>query len=135
MPNIQSRSCELCKAEVPASAIRLYPKSNEQTWMLCEPCCEKMKQRRVGGQQQQGKPEYQPQPVRNIVQRTLSKVKSASQSASSLDSSGEASSVPEYLQMHCRRCNYQYRVDEGKVGTRLNPACPYCGKGDQVERK
>ncbi|MEK6950333.1 MAG: hypothetical protein AABX13_01250 [Nanoarchaeota archaeon] len=129
MSNIQLRSCELCKAEVPASSVKLYPKSNEQTWMLCEPCCEKMKQRRAVGQP--ASKQEQQQPIRNIVQRTLAKVKSAAQSESGSDSSAAA----EYLQLHCRRCNYHYRVDEKKAGTRVNPACPYCGKGDQVERK
>ncbi len=130
MVNVKLRSCEQCQAEVPPSGIRMYPKSTNGTWLLCEPCCEKMKARAAMAQSGSRQPVREKQPVRNLVQKTLKKVK---QQESTRESAPEAAA--EFQLMHCYRCNYNFRVDQGKVGTRLNLNCPYCGKGDQLEKK
>lgn len=41
----RSRTCEKCKAAVPISEVRLFPRDGDRNWILCEACCDYLKNR------------------------------------------------------------------------------------------
>ncbi len=40
----------------------------------------------------------------------------------------------DYFKYDCRRCKYEFKVDENKANITYNLVCPYCGKSDKIAR-
>jgi len=41
----------------------------------------------------------------------------------------------DFIQYHCRRCNYSFRADKFKAGVMYRLHCPYCGRTDTLDKK
>lgn len=41
----------------------------------------------------------------------------------------------DFAKYYCTRCSYAFRVDESLVGLTVQLKCPYCGKGERLERR
>ena len=114
------RTCEICKADVPANEVKLFPKDRDRNWMLCEPCCYKMKNRAV--KVSNVPPASQKKAaVRNVYERQVNKQ--------------EKGSDDDYKVLFCTRCNYNFKVDQHRAGTYFNLNCPYCGRADQLGKR
>ena len=113
------RTCEVCKTDVPATQVKLFPKDRERNWMLCSPCCDKMKNR-ASAKAADTPRGVKKELIRNVYERTVTK-----------QEKGEAT---DYKVLFCTRCNYNFKVDKSRAGVFFNLNCPYCGKDDQIRK-
>ncbi len=60
----RTRTCERCKTQVPLQLVKLFPRNNDQSWIVCEPCCDELKHRSNPGPTLSI--ELPKQPMRNI---------------------------------------------------------------------
>lgn len=101
----QTRTCERCKASFPLDKIKLFPYTQEKNILVCEECCEFLKNR-----------------AKMIVAPPKTEAKTKI----------KAEPKPAYKTKYCSRCKYTFKVDMHKVEVLR---CPYCGKTDRIMRK
>lgn len=124
MDLLQTRTCERCKTPTPVGKVKLYPRTSESSWLVCETCCEALKNRlksSVTNTYQKGlsiQNTGSKEPIKNIL--PSKSVKAAAVSDSNLKS------------LFCTRCNYTFKIDQDRAGVSYNIACPYCGKSDRL---
>ena len=121
------RTCERCKVQVPLANVRLYARDAEHNMLLCEPCCDTFKKKKLefsfNSQKTVVRNVYQPkemirnQPAIKITEPKL-----------------EASKVINRPMMKCSRCDYTFTMAEQKSGSLPTLSCPYCSKADRLQR-
>ena len=131
----KTRTCEKCKTVVPLDKVRLYPKSQDKNILLCENCCQSMKE--VKSNLLEGKSKAvvntpRASPLTDLSQKSVPKMKFDPKKNVSQRTIGSLP-APEYLRYRCTRCNYLFKVDNSKIGVTTNLHCPYCGKADRIE--
>lgn len=48
--DLKTRACQKCKISVPLSQLRLYPKDNTSTWLVCEKCSQELSKPKLASQ-------------------------------------------------------------------------------------
>lgn len=122
-----TRTCERCKASVPVEKVKLYPRNNESNWLVCEVCCDALKNRVKSSvtntyQKSVLQSEHK-DPIKNILPNKDVKKKT--------EANSEASN-PNLKPSFCTRCNYAFKIDQSRAGVVYNISCPYCGKSDRL---
>ncbi|MBI2151777.1 hypothetical protein HYU21_03580 [Candidatus Woesearchaeota archaeon] len=116
------RSCEVCKTNVPANQIKMLPRDKERNWILCSPCCDKMKSRQVTATTVPPvRKTFVKEAVRNIYLPKIEKQ--------------EKGKEADYKRMYCNRCHYRFKLDTSRSGIYFRACCPYCGKDDQLDER
>jgi len=128
METQKTRTCEKCSIQVPLDKTRLYPRDENKNWLICESCCEKLKQRDTS-HKIINKPTTLPKkdPIKNVSNPQLAESKMIKQKID-----------PDYETKHCGRCSYYFKIDMNRHDLnrsipKLNKiVCPYCGKDDRL---
>lgn len=133
----KTRTCEKCKAVVALDKVRLYPKNSEVNLLLCQPCCEEMKNmaksRIPGGMPKVLSNQPKASPLTDVSQGRTPEM-SFDHKKNVFNRKIDTLPSPDYLKYRCIRCNYFFKIDTSKVGITCNLCCPYCGKADKVEK-
>ena len=123
----KTRTCERCKVQVPLANVRLFAQNESRNLLLCEACCDILKQKGTAmpGENKVIRNVYQP---RSVVDKT------PPLSASKPEFKLESSKILNRPQMSCVRCDYQFALSEPRPGAISPLSCPYCGKSDRLQR-
>jgi len=129
------RTCEKCSAQVPLEKVKLYPKGNDQTMVVCEACLDRLKN--AARTTLSNVPKSLREPVHNVPGAVMGNnpvppVLTAPVK-NTLQPKKAAPTLPEqYRLVTCTRCNYAFKVDKSRANTYFKLACPYCGKDDRL---
>ncbi len=69
MEVLKTRTCERCKAQVPLNRVRLFPKDADRNWMVCENCCEVLRNMNMTQVGRTMPAIDKKEPVRNVFQQ------------------------------------------------------------------
>ncbi len=112
----KTRTCEKCKNVVTLDKVRLYPKDKDKNWLLCDNCCNELKNKMSTFSNAPSSLERKQVTNHVFIDRKEERV----------------DSKKDLAKKFCMRCNYSFRVDPERVGILYNLKCPYCGKDDKV---
>ncbi len=119
-----TRTCEKCKASVPASKVKLFPRDAQRNWMLCEECCAKLKS--DSRLMKEGSAPKAPKAPKVVVklpqiprsaQRPVVNIKKVD------------SPAPSKRPFFCTKCRYKFSLSTEKQFLR----CPLCGESKFVQ--
>ena len=110
----RTRTCQKCQVQVSLDKVRLYPLTQEKNLLVCEECCEKLKNFDKSKKIKQ-KIITNKEPIKNIYQPK-----------SFLNTSSTRSSNEN---KQCVRCKYNFKPKERGYDQLV---CPYCGKSDKI---
>ncbi|MBI2572421.1 hypothetical protein HYV86_01045 [Candidatus Woesearchaeota archaeon] len=68
MEVLKTRTCERCKAQVPLNRVKLFPRSADHNWLVCENCCDVLRNMNMsqGGRGMSSAVPEKKEPVRNV---------------------------------------------------------------------
>lgn len=115
----RTRTCEKCKQVVALDKVRLYPLDENKNQVLCETCCEALKNIQ---KLKQGK-NVKPLAPRQVIKNKVVERKNISESLQL---------PPGALKVFCERCRYYFKTDLNKAGVSQKVSCPYCGLSDRL---
>ena len=150
----KTRTCEKCKASVPLDKVKLYPRTKDQNWLLCEACCEQTKAK-VSQQIVSNFPKKSTSTItNNVITRMPGDLTKPFQPKESREekpvldqrkkiilNTGKPATAPalqtknvnEFKAMSCTRCKYNFKIDPMRANVLYNVCCPYCGKDDRLD--
>jgi DNA-directed RNA polymerase subunit RPC12/RpoP len=117
----RTRTCERRKAAVPLDQVKIYPKKPDVNMILCEACCEIVKNAAKNNSNM----------PRGFSSKIQIKPSAASEPRPKPAAKTEDSDYETYI---CTRCNYRFRIDKYKIGSQTLLRCPYCGKPDNLKK-
>ncbi len=120
METKRTRTCEKCSVQVPLEKVRLFPRDKDKNWLVCEICCERLKNC-TPSKITNTLPKKEM--VKNVAKPVFPEVKKKAEPVV-IDKS--------YSTLFCTRCKYYFKIDENRAGTFFNVVCPYCGKNDRL---
>lgn len=133
----KTRTCEKCNIQVPLDKVKLYPKANDKTMMLCESCLDRLKN--AAKTTFSNVPKSMLGPLHNTPKTLMGNNPTPSVQKSAVKNVIQAkktSAVPEgYLSVNCNRCNYNFKIDKDRANVYFKLVCPYCGKDDRLNPK
>ena len=115
----KTRTCEKCSTQVPLDKIRLFPRDSTANWLVCESCCEKLKEKNTTTRVF-NTPQVK-EPVRNVYNPQQAESRVVKQKTD-----------PSFDTKHCNRCNYYFKVDNKGAINLKKIVCPYCGRNDRL---
>lgn len=68
MEVLKTRTCERCKAQVPLNRVKLFPKDADHNWLVCENCCDVLRNMNMSQIGRSMPTADKKEPVRNVYQ-------------------------------------------------------------------
>jgi len=109
----RTKTCERCKASVGFDQVKYMPTKGGPNGMMlvCAKCADEIKS---------GVQSKVPSEAKKLDIQRQEKAAAPSDKKSSF---------------FCGRCNYNFKIDESRIGISFNLKCPYCGKPDRVSKR
>ncbi|MBS3117084.1 hypothetical protein J4421_05820 [Candidatus Woesearchaeota archaeon] len=111
----KTRTCERCKAQVPLANVRLFARDAEKNWLLCEACCDILKNKGDSNY-------FKKNPIKNVY-KPKEQIQNIPKQVPLTQKSIKSSRI-------CLRCKYTFDISDSGA-TRIR--CPYCGRDDKLK--
>lgn len=132
----KTRTCEKCNAQVPLDKVKLYPKTNDKTMMVCEACLDRLKN--AAKTTFSNVPKHLQEPLRNTPKAMMGNNPTPAAPVKkvlikNVLQQKKAEPLAEgYRSINCIRCNYTFKIDKDRANVYFKLVCPYCGKDDKL---